>query len=187
MCYCEGIEYFISNVFRVSHFADGPLGLVSQTPAHLDQCILHGAEESLFWGKHTCSLFTTSLRIKRGVICAVKTFCSRVIDPEKSNLWISCQLYRTNLILLTFQGYLWQWGQCRILPIQKSLFKLLKPRLAGSFCESFPEMPFKQNNLQYMTIIARAHTHTHVMTSTGTQPAAAARRKKNTASIWQRL
>ncbi len=48
MCYCEGIEYFISNVFRVSHFADGPLGLVSQTPAHLDQCILHGAEESLF-------------------------------------------------------------------------------------------------------------------------------------------
>ncbi len=48
MCYCEGIEYFISNVFRVSHFADGPLGLVSQTPAHLDQCILHGAEERLF-------------------------------------------------------------------------------------------------------------------------------------------
>ncbi len=48
MCYCEGIEYFISDVFRVSHFADGPLGLVSQTPAHLDQCILHGAEESLF-------------------------------------------------------------------------------------------------------------------------------------------
>ncbi len=48
MCYCEGIEYFISNVFRVSHFADGPLGLVSQTPTHLDQCILHGAEESLF-------------------------------------------------------------------------------------------------------------------------------------------
>ncbi len=48
MCYCEGIEYFISNIFRVSHFADGPLGLVSQTPAHLDQCILHGAEESLF-------------------------------------------------------------------------------------------------------------------------------------------
>ncbi len=95
MCYCEGIEYFISDVFRVSHFADGPLGLVSQTPAHLDQCILHGAEESLFWGKHTCSLFTTSLRIKRGVICVVKTFCSRVIDPEKSNLWISCQLYRT--------------------------------------------------------------------------------------------
>ncbi len=95
MCYCEGIEYFISNVFRVSHFVDGPLGLVSQTPAHLDQCILHGAEESLFWGKHTCSLFTTSLRIKRGVICAAKTFCSRVIDPEKSNLWISCQLYRT--------------------------------------------------------------------------------------------
>ncbi len=36
--------------------------------------------------KNTCSLFTTSLRIKRGVICAVKTFCSRVIDPEKSNL-----------------------------------------------------------------------------------------------------
>ncbi len=97
MCYCEGIEYFISDVFRVSHFADGPLGLVSQTPAHLDQCILHGAEESLFWGKHTCSLFTTSLRIKRGVICVVKTFCSRVIDPEKSNLWISCQLYRTIL------------------------------------------------------------------------------------------
>ncbi len=83
MCYCEGIEYFISNVFRVSHFADGPLGLVSQTPAHLDQCILHGAEESLFWGKHACSLFTTSLRMKKGVICAVKTFCSRVIDPEK--------------------------------------------------------------------------------------------------------
>ncbi len=25
MCYCEGIEYFISNVFRVLHFADGPL------------------------------------------------------------------------------------------------------------------------------------------------------------------
>ncbi len=24
MCYCEGIVYFISNVFRVSHFADGP-------------------------------------------------------------------------------------------------------------------------------------------------------------------
>ncbi len=72
MCYSEGIEYFISNVFRVSHFADGPLGLVSQTPAHLDQCILHGAEESLFWGKHTCNLFTTSLRMKKGVICAVK-------------------------------------------------------------------------------------------------------------------
>ncbi len=31
---CEGIEYITSNVFRVSHFADGPLGLVSQTPAH---------------------------------------------------------------------------------------------------------------------------------------------------------
>ncbi len=40
MCYCEGIEYFISNVFRVSHFAGGPLGLVSQTAAHLDQCII---------------------------------------------------------------------------------------------------------------------------------------------------
>ncbi len=26
MCYCEGIEYFISNVFRVTHFADAPLG-----------------------------------------------------------------------------------------------------------------------------------------------------------------
>ncbi len=37
MCYCEGIEYFISNVFRVSHFADGPLGRVSQTPAHLEE------------------------------------------------------------------------------------------------------------------------------------------------------
>ncbi len=95
MCYCEGIEYFISNVFRVSHFADGPLGRVSQTPAHWDQCILYRAEESLFWGKHACSLFTTSLRMNRGVICAVKTFCSRVIDPEMSNLWISCQLYRT--------------------------------------------------------------------------------------------
>ncbi len=97
MCYCEGIEYFISNVFRVSHFADGPLGLVSHTPAHWDQCILHGAEESLFWGKHACSLFTTSLRMKRGVNYAVKTFCSRVIDPEKSNLWLSCQVYRTVL------------------------------------------------------------------------------------------
>ncbi len=54
-------------------------------------------EESLFWGKHACSLFTTSLRMKKGVICAVKTFFSRVIVPEKSNLWISCQLYRTVL------------------------------------------------------------------------------------------
>ncbi len=34
MCYCESIEYFISNVSRVSHFADGPSGLVSPTPAH---------------------------------------------------------------------------------------------------------------------------------------------------------
>ncbi len=33
MCYCEGMEYFISNVFRVSHFADGPLGLVSDASA----------------------------------------------------------------------------------------------------------------------------------------------------------
>ncbi len=73
MCYCEGIEYFISNVFRVTHFADGPLG----RRTHLDQCILHRAEESLF---------TTSLRMKKDVIYAVKTFCSRVIDPEKSNL-----------------------------------------------------------------------------------------------------
>ncbi len=32
MCYCE-VEYFISKMFRVSLFADGPLGLVSQTPA----------------------------------------------------------------------------------------------------------------------------------------------------------
>ncbi len=40
MCYCEGIEYFISKVFRVSHFADGPLELVSQTAAYLDQCII---------------------------------------------------------------------------------------------------------------------------------------------------
>ncbi len=28
------IEYFISNIFGISHFADGPFGLVSQTPAH---------------------------------------------------------------------------------------------------------------------------------------------------------
>ncbi len=80
---------------RVWHFADGPLGLVSQTPAHLDQCILYRAEESLFWGNLACSSFSTSLEKKRGVICVLKTICSRVIDPEKSNLSISCQLYRT--------------------------------------------------------------------------------------------
>ncbi len=80
---------------RVWHFADGPLGLVSQTPAHLDQCILYRAEESLFWGNLACRSISTSLKKKRGVICLLKTICSRVIDPEKSNLSISCQLYRT--------------------------------------------------------------------------------------------
>ncbi len=77
---------------HVWHFADGPLGLVSQTPAHLDQCILYRAEESLFWGNLACSSFSTSLKNKRGVICVLKTICSRVIDPEKSNLSISCQV-----------------------------------------------------------------------------------------------
>ncbi len=48
VCQCKVIEYVIGNIFRVWHFADGPLGLVSQTPAHLDQCILYRAEESLF-------------------------------------------------------------------------------------------------------------------------------------------
>ncbi len=48
VCQCKAIEYVIGNIFRVWHFADGPLGLVSQTPAHLDQCILYRAEESLF-------------------------------------------------------------------------------------------------------------------------------------------
>ncbi len=80
MCYCEGIEYFISNVFRVSHFADGPLGLVSDASAFRSMYFARSG------GKHACSLFTTSLRMKRDVIYAVKTFCSRVIDPEKSNL-----------------------------------------------------------------------------------------------------
>ncbi len=95
MCQCKVIEYVIGNIFRVWHFADGPLGLVSQTPAHLDQCILYRAEESLFWGNLACSSFSTSLEKKRGVICVLKTICSRGIDPEKSNLSISCQLYRT--------------------------------------------------------------------------------------------
>ncbi len=48
VCQCKVIEYVISNIFRVWHFADGPLGLVSQTPAHRDQRILYRAEESLF-------------------------------------------------------------------------------------------------------------------------------------------
>ncbi len=34
VCYCEVIVYFINTNSRVLHFADGPLGLVSQTPAH---------------------------------------------------------------------------------------------------------------------------------------------------------
>ncbi len=89
VCYCEVIVYFINK--------NSPLGLVSQTPAHWDQCILYRAEESLFWGKHACSLFTTSARIKRGVICVATNVCSWVIDPEMSNLWISCQIYRTVL------------------------------------------------------------------------------------------
>ncbi len=97
MCQCKVIEYVIGNIFRVWHFADGPLGLVSQTPAHRDQRILYRAEESLFWGNLACSSFSTPLEKKRGVICVLKTFCSRVIDPEKSNLSISCQLYRTRL------------------------------------------------------------------------------------------
>ncbi len=42
------LSILLVTFFCVSHFADGPLGLISQTPAHLDQCILHGAEESLF-------------------------------------------------------------------------------------------------------------------------------------------
>ncbi len=59
MCYCEGIEYFISNVFRVSHFADGPLGLVSDASAFRSMYFARSG------GKHACSLFTTSLRMKK--------------------------------------------------------------------------------------------------------------------------
>ncbi len=36
-CVTVKVLSIISNVFRVSHFADGPLGLVSQTPAHLEE------------------------------------------------------------------------------------------------------------------------------------------------------
>ncbi len=45
VCQCTVIECVISNIFRVWHFVDGPLGLM---PAHRDQRILYRAEESLF-------------------------------------------------------------------------------------------------------------------------------------------
>ncbi len=89
------LSMLLVTFFAFWHFADGPLGLVSQTPAYRDQRILYRAEESLFWGNLACSSFSTPLEKKRGVICVLKTICSRVIDPEKSNLSISCQLYRT--------------------------------------------------------------------------------------------
>ncbi len=86
------------SMLLVTFFAFGTLQTVPQDLSLRRQRI----EINVFYTERRKRFEETSLQLvfyitrkKRGVICVLKTFCSRVIDPEKSNLSISCQLYRT--------------------------------------------------------------------------------------------